>query len=322
MDQFLSPYQVGALLYCPANGHDSIVDSLINQSFPSPFSLAFCLEDTVRDEDVEDAEVQLFQTLSKIAKAHSANDFFLPLIFVRIRSAAQLDKLIRKFSVFSDILTGFIIPKFFIESCDPYIDVIKRYQNIPAYDFWYMPIFESSTMIDLSTRYQNLSATKKRLSAVQDRILNIRVGGNDLLHAFSLRRHATDSIYDVRPVSNLLADIVATFSDSYVISGPVWEYYSGPNWKEGLQRELELDMLNGFIGKTVIHPNQIAVVNNSLKISRADFEDASSILNWDEKDRQLVSSSAQCSRMNEYNTHFRWAKKTLALASIYGIRDE
>lgn len=322
MDQFLSPYKVGAMLYCPANGHDSIVNSLINESFPIPFSLSFCLEDTVREDAVEEAEHQLFNTLSQISKAHTTNDFFLPLIFIRVRSAAQLNKLIPKFSVFSDILTGFTLPKFFIESCDAYIDIIKAYRNIPEYDFWYMPIFESSAMIDPSTRHQNLAIVKEKLSAVQDRILNVRVGGNDLLHAFALRRRSTDTIYDVRPVSNLLADIVATFFDSYVISGPVWEYYSGYNWKEGLQRELELDKLNGFIGKTVIHPNQISVVNDALKISRDDFEDANNILNWDEHDSHLVSSSAQSSRMNEYNTHFRWAKKTLALADIYGIRDE
>lgn len=50
-----------------------------------------------------------------------------------------------------------------------------------------MPIFESAGMIDLRTRYENLSLVKQQLDTVSDRILNIRVGGNDLSHAFGLR---------------------------------------------------------------------------------------------------------------------------------------
>ena len=53
-----------------------------------------------------------------------------------------------------------------------------------------------------------------------------------------------------------------------MVSGPVWEYYSSNNdeWAIGLKRELKYDVLNGFVGKTVIHPNQIPVVVDSLKV--------------------------------------------------------
>ena len=44
----LTGYDVGALLYCPANAHGSIVGAIVEQRFPTPYSLAFCLEDTVR----------------------------------------------------------------------------------------------------------------------------------------------------------------------------------------------------------------------------------------------------------------------------------
>ena len=55
MDKKPTGYDVGALMYCPANGHDSIVDGLKNERFARPFSLAFCLEDTVRDDEVDSA---------------------------------------------------------------------------------------------------------------------------------------------------------------------------------------------------------------------------------------------------------------------------
>lgn len=35
----------------------------------------------------------------------------------------------------------------------------------------------------------------------------------------------------------------------YVVSGPVWEYYSGYNWENGLIQELKDDKLCGFTGK-------------------------------------------------------------------------
>ena len=43
MRKKLTGYDVGALLYCPANAHTSIADALVAQRFPTPFSLAFCL---------------------------------------------------------------------------------------------------------------------------------------------------------------------------------------------------------------------------------------------------------------------------------------
>ena len=84
---------------------------------------------------------------------------------------------------------------------------------------------------------------------------------------------------------------------------------------------MELDLLCGFVGKTVIHPNQIAVVNDCLKVSAADYQDACHILNWDPDSFQLVSSSAESTRMNEYNTHFRWADRIVRLAQVYGVKD-
>ncbi len=128
------------------------------------------------------------------------------------------------------------------------------------------------------------------------------------------------TIYDLRPVADILIDIVTTFGDRYVVSGPVWEYYSGEGWDTGLRRELEMDLLNGFIGKTVIHPNQIPVVNEMLRVSVRDYADARAVLNWDAGGGRLVAASAGADRMNEYNTHFNWARKIVLRAERYGTR--
>lgn len=320
MNPKVTGYDVGALMYCPANAHCSIVDLLKNERFARPFSLAFCLEDTIREEDVEEAEQKLYQTLTQISAASKEQKFYIPLIFVRVRSPQHLRKLAAAYSVFSGLLTGFILPKFFIENCGAYIEAIQHIQKHMAPGCLYMPIFESPSMIDLRHRYDHLALVKERLEAVSDRILNIRVGANDLSHAFGLRRHVDNTIYDIRPVADLLTDIAATFATRYVVSGPVWEYYAGSGWEAGLRRELEMDLLCGFVGKTVIHPNQIPVVNACLKVSPADYQDARRILNWDPASPQLVSSSAEETRMNEYNTHFHWANRIIRLAQIYGLK--
>lgn len=316
MNQTITGYDVGALLYCPANAHGSLVDSLRRERIPKPFSLAFCLEDTVAEEAVEEAERMLQGTLAGIAAARSEQAFYLPLIFIRIRSPEQLRKLAGVFAGFREILTGFILPKFFVDNCGAYIRVIREFP-----DYWYMPIFESAAMIDQRRRYEGLGQVRDRLEEVSDRILNIRVGGNDLSHAFGLRRPVDRTIYDIRPVADLLTDLVTAFATRYVVSGPVWEYYAGAGWEDGLRRELQLDLLCGFVGKTVIHPNQIPVVNDGLRVSAGDYADACRILNWDPASSRLVEASAGSTRMNEYNTHFRWARRMVRLAEIYGVRE-
>ena len=77
---------------------------------------------------------------------------------------------------------------------------------------------------------------------------------------------------------------------------------------------------NDFTGKTVIHPNQIPVVNEMLRVSQRDYADARAILNWDTGSGSLVSASEDGGRMNEYNTHSRWARRILLRAERYGVR--
>ena len=120
----------------------------------------------------------------------------------------------------------------------------------------------------------------------------------------------------------IFSDIITVYGMDYVVSGPVWEYYSGYNWENGLIQELKDDKLCGFTGKTVIHPNQISVVNKVYQVTRSDFNDAKAILNWDKKSDSLVSGNLAGERMNEYKTHHNWAEKILFLADFFGMTDQ
>lgn len=320
MNNSLSYYSVGALLYCPAN-RSSIVDSVTNNRFGAKYSLAMCLEDTIRDDCVAEAEHILAGSLQQLARQAQTRDFYLPKIFVRVRNARQIGRLYKAFGESAGLVTGFILPKFSLENADGYIQEIVRINETSARPVYAMPIFESPSIIDLRNRYEILYTLKDKMNRIEDRILNIRVGGNDLCHAFGFRRHDDESIHQIRPVANIFSDIITVYGMDYVVSGPVWEYYNSSNWEKGLYHEISDDKLCGFIGKTVIYPSQIAVVNEAYKVSEKDYQDAAAIMNWDRTSHSLVAGSAGKERMNEYKTHSRWALRTLYTAEYFGIKN-
>lgn len=312
-------YSVGALLYSPAlNG--KVSEMVIGEKFDRPYSLALCLEDSISDDSVELAERQLSLTLKKISEASKERSFFLPMIFVRVRNCKQLLRIYADNKENINIVRGFIFPKYSLSNADDYNSAIREINSDSSKIFYMMPILESNCIVEYSTRNQVLVELKKKIDLVKEYVLNIRVGGNDFSNEFALRRNYDGTIYDMLPIAQLLGDILTVFSREYVISGAVWEFFSSDNdeWKMGLRNELKLDKINGFIGKTVIHPKQIKVVNETLKVSLKDYEDAREILDWKTKGLQVGKSIAG-ERMNEVKTHTNWAYKTMILAKIYGV---
>ncbi len=312
-------YGVGALLYCPAT-KKTIADSVISERFGTKYSLALCLEDTVGDRFVTQAENLLIDSVNRICRSRQARPFFLPKIFIRVRNPGQILRLTEALGRSLEIITGFIMPKFAAGNAQSYIRAVIRANELSQKPLYMMPIYEDSSLLDLRTRQELLYRLKDVLSAVETLVLNIRVGGSDLCHAFGIRRHPDESIHQIRPVSDILSDIITVYGTDYVVSGPVWEYYSGPGWEQGLKQEIRDDRLCGFIGKTVIHPSQIPVVNEACRVSEKDLGDARSILSWDPDSDTFVSGSLSGERMNEYKTHSRWARQTVYLAEAFGTK--
>lgn len=313
-------YSVGALLYCPAN-NTSIVHSIVEEKFGAHYSLALCLEDTINDDFVFEAEEIMIKSLKKIKSATENQSFYLPKIFIRVRCPEQISSIMERLKEAQSLVTGFIIPKFTPDTADSYIDEIIKINNKYERTIYILPILESQTMIDLRDRYEILYAIKDKLARIERLVLNIRVGGNDLCKMFGFRRHNDESIHNIKPVSSIFSDIVTVFGLDYVVSGPVWEYFNGDGWDTGLKKEIKGDMLCGFIGKTVIHPNQIEVVHNAYKVSRKDLEDANAILNWSPNSSSLVAAGQNKERMNEYKTHNVWAERIKMLAEVFGVKN-
>ena len=319
----LMPYRVGALMYVPAlNG--GVGEKVCKGEFDGLDSLALCLEDSVTDAGIKEAETRLVRTLTYI-KSRKANK--APLLFVRVRNSHSLTGLVSLLGDLIDQLTGFIFPKFDLSNALEYcsfIEKINKGRNEPLY---MMPILESACIMDNRSRTQSLADIRKTLDDRRRYVLNIRVGAMDFCGLYGLRYDAGQTIYDIGVVRDVLTDILAVFAGDYVVSAPVREYFRDLRdlkddgrgcWHTGLENELRLDKANGFVGKTVIHPSQLPFVRKWLRQTQADVDDAKAILNW--KDDYLgVARSVSGNRMNELLTHRKWARKVLILSEIYGV---
>lgn len=311
-------YSIGGLLYTPAL-NTKIADKIIQKKYACLTSIAFCLEDSIKDEALPMAEIELCNTLSKLKKSNSD----LPLLFVRVRTPEHMEKIHNMIQEQEDIITGYILPKFDLTNCDEYSDLITKYNEGLKNKLYIMPILESSMVADIGGRVPALYELKEKLLHIKDLVLNIRVGGNDFSNMYGLRRNINQNIYEIGVIRDILVNIINVFGTDFVVSGPVWEYFGSDvdeEWKYGLIRELELDKLNGFIGKTAIHPSQIPVIYESLKVSKSDYEDAIKILGWD-LDEYGVGKSSNGSRMNEVKCHLRWADRIYKLGQVYGIQE-
>lgn len=315
-------YEVGALLYTPAI-NDKVFEMIINQKIQENYSLSLCLEDSIDDSTVELAENQVTETLKYPYEYKKNNDlnFNYPKIFVRVRMSSQIKKIFNNIKNFSEIFSGFIIPKYSLENADEYNSSISELNSVGEKTIYMMPILESSDIIKLDTRATYLCKLKEKIDEIREMVLNVRVGGNDFCKEFMTRRNYNQTIYDITPVRNILSDILTVFSREYVVSGPVWEYFASQNneWKIGLSKEISLDLINGFIGKTVIHPNQVSILNDQMKVSRSDYEDAIEVLSWRDN-RLAVGKSYGGERMNEWKVHLKWAEKIKILSEVYGVR--
>lgn len=319
-------YAIGGLLYMPAT-RMKIAQDILDKKNPNMKAICLDLEDSVGDDTVEEAVLMLRTTLSKLHQAIKEELLLvseLPLIFVRVRNPQQLKDL--KEILGDDllsVLTGFNFPKFDRSNAAEYLRAFDDIRNTVPTKLYFNPILESKSIMYRQNRVSELSYLQRKLSGFSDNILNIRVGATDFCNIFGMRRKMTESIYDVGVVADCFVDIVNFFSKNYVVAGPVWEYFDSEGkdglWKEGLQAELNLDKLNGFFGKTAIHPVQLPVIAESNVVDEEDYQDALNIMGMS-NGLIGVAKGYSGNKMNEVKTHSHWAKKIISRANIYGVK--
>lgn len=321
-------YCLGANMYMSAT--KNILEKIKKRKFEDIGCITLCFEDATKESEVSLAEenvLKLFSDICSFLEDGILNDEDLPLIFLRVRSVEQFKKISSRLTKdHINILVGFIFPKFNSSNGEEYLCHLKNLNDIYGSVLYGMPIIESEKVIYKEFRSLELSKIKSILDPYRELILNIRVGGTDFSSKFSLRRTVTTSIYDVLVVSDCLTDILNLFTrsnENYIISAPVFEYFSkDANSKEiqGLLREIELDKVNGFLGKTVIHPVQVKYVNSMYVVTYEEYIDAINIL--ENSNIGGVFKGNNGNKMNEVLPHLNWARKIIFRAKAFGVLNE
>ena len=331
-------YCLGATLYMPAT-KPHIAEDLIIRKFPNLTSVVIDLEDAVGDLHMTAALHNLQQTFEVLAAAVEQGAVMqddLPLLFIRPRNPEQLAEVTALLGPLQHQLTGYVFPKFRLQNADAYLTELEE-QRMKGYSLYGMPILETSDILYKEQRPETLLAIREKLVRHYDAILNVRIGTTDFSGIYGIRRTQQTSLYDILIVRDCLADIFNVFGrteNQFVISGSVWEYFDSPASREyetgntltkkltaateGLIKEIQLDRLNGLVGKTIIHPTHINIVNALHVVTHEEYMDAMDIMG-NQQGLVGVQKSEYANKMNEMKPHFEWARKVLIRAEVYGV---
>ncbi|WP_298972610.1 HpcH/HpaI aldolase/citrate lyase family protein [uncultured Psychrobacter sp.] len=306
------PYQLGASLYMPATRQD-IWQVIKRDKLPTINSIIICVEDAVSHDDVELA-LQRLQELLNTWAAHidSINDPSTPqnnkqeqptrpLVFVRPRNPMMLQKLAHYKHI--ELLDGFVMPK--VDMCS-LSNWRMACQNLST-DQLLMPTLETAALFNPHHNQELAIGFKEAFSQP---VFALRIGGNDLFAALRLRRPKNSIVYDT-PIGTLAYQLLGCFvPHSFYLTAPVFEYLDQPTL---FMQELTRDVSLGLVGKTVIHPNQIALVQQAYCVPASTLDEAQAILHSEAKAVFKYNNT-----MLEPATHRAWATEIINRAKVFG----
>lgn len=285
---------LGASLYVPATRVDllSIADGQILGNLRS---VIFCTEDAVSTQDVPKALSNLASTLATMKPSSSTSRF------VRVRNQHVLSQILQMPGV--EKLTGFVIPKATRRNFDAYFSQILNTKHV------LMPTLETIDVFDEA----EMKMFRKVIDRpqVRDRIVALRIGGNDLLSLLGIRRPTNMTIYRT-PVGPIISQLITIFRPyGFSLTSPVFEHIGNPAL---LDQEVHEDIAHGLIGKTAIHPSQVELIERHYRVSQDDLEVASAI---------VAENSPAVFKMNnsmcEVATHTTWANQIIKQSKLFGV---
>ena len=289
--------QLGASLYVPATRRD-LVPLGNGNKYPRLRSLIFCTEDAIRPDELEAALRTLAEALPQLVPA--------PMLrFVRVRSPQVMERVLAMPGIGN--VDGFVLPKATRQTMAVYLSLLG-----PRDPFVLMPTLETAEAFDAC----EMTLFRETVSdeATRGRILALRIGGNDLLHLLGVRRSPRRTIYETAlgPVISMLA---TTFiPHGFHLTAPVFE---GLAHAEVLQAEVVRDIDHGLLGKTAVHPDQIAQIEAMYAVEREELEMARPML-----DPAAPGVFQMHGVMCELATHWRWARTIVERAEVFGVTDE
>ncbi|MEV8006394.1 HpcH/HpaI aldolase/citrate lyase family protein [Streptomyces sp. WA6-1-16] len=233
---------LGATLYSPAT-RPSLADDVLKQAARGVVSMVLCLEDSIDDAEVTEAEANLIRqfaalaardaasgpTAGSVGDARGAAGADVPLLFIRVREPAQITDLVRRLGDSVRMLSGFVLPKFTEERGRHFLEALAEAETACGRRLFAMPVLESPELLHLETRGDILRGIARSVDKYRDRVLALRLGVTDFCSAYGLRRAPDMTAYDVHIVASVIADVVNVLGradgSGFTITGPVWEYF-------------------------------------------------------------------------------------------------
>ncbi len=287
----LEAYRLGGSLYVPVTHKDCL--SIANGcKWPELRSVIFCTEDAVAAEALGPALDNLRHCLDTMRPSTET------LRFVRVRNPEILTWLLALPGI--DKLDGFVFPKLDMRNIDAYMDRLGGRRS----GYVCMPTLETRDVFEPARMAELRDYMLER--GYQERILALRIGGNDLLSILGIRRPRDRTLYRT-PLGLTIANLVTVFKPhGFQLTAPVFEHLDCP---EILQEELGEDLAHGLCGKTAIHPDQLPLIDHRFRVSPSDLEVAQRILG---EERAVFKYGGS---MCELATHSAWAEHIVMRAA-------
>lgn len=297
----LSPFALGATLYMPATRND-LLDVVFAEKLEGLRSVVVCLEDAVSESDIDSALFNLSLLLSAI-DVRGGRPVIAPLVFVRPRNA-EMAAMLAQWPLMRHV-DGLVMPKLTLKNLGAWEAAVR------GTELFLMPTLETPEVFDPSAMVDLRDAL---LASVQERIIALRIGGNDLMGCLGLRRNPVTTLYQT-PMGYVIPMLAGVMGAAgFALTAPVFEQLETPGL---LVEELALDIAHGLVGKTAIHPSQVAIIHRALQVSIDDLNSARAILS-ESAPAVFQFNGAMC----EPATHLKWATHMIERARWHGVRQE
>ncbi len=287
-------FELGATLYIPVM-HKNLEDILKGTKYPFLKSVVICLEDSTALCDIPEG-------MKRVERILDGFEPFGLKVFIRPRNIENLKDILKFKNI--DMVDGFALAKFDTSNISEYLSIF-----IAQNHFYLMPILETKDVFS----HLKLAHIMNELEPFKERILVVRMGGEDILSMLGMMRSCDKTIYEILPLYLVLSTIINLFkANGFNVSSPVFTCYEDT---KTLRRELESDSEHQIFNKTSIHPKQVESIQESYKINADEKYVADKLL----KENGAIFSHR--GRMYEKTTHSNWAKSILKRYENYGVRD-
>ena len=295
MREHIHALELGGTLFVPAS-HKNLEAILSGTKYPDLRSVVIDFEDGLASADRPEA----FNNLSTILENLKETNL---LRFIRPPDHLILQELLKQNNI--EKIDGFILPKFTLESAERYLTIIKD-QKLKIKNLNIMPSIEGKELFNI----QQLQELREVLTPYKKQIICIRFGAQDMLRQLGLRQEG--SIYEMLAPKEIISNLIITFKPfGFDISAPVYPHFSDV---EGFKKEVDFELQNGLISKTIIHPSQILPIKALYTVTPKEYAEANTLINQESNVINLHGS------MGETPTQRPWAFMINRRKDLYGLR--